>query len=560
MTLLTTTVSITYNGVPPQDTFVFNFRVDQKEDLNVIFDGVTQSQGDWEFGDPIHDPGNPAGGTVVLNDPLIAATVVTLARLVPPTQEVDYQPFDAFPAETHEGALDKITMLIQQGDDATKRSIRFPLGDKTTPTTPSVAVRANKYLKFNPDGSVGVVDAVPLDDAVATITIRQDGSSGSPVMLGIDASDANNPELFVQPTNVQNGLVQLVDGKIPPEVFTVQGVNTLGAFRGDDECPKNEDIVGTPPYVCTPGADYRSPTELFGGPFNNGDIYVITMGEAGDPSPPLSGSINMQADDQTDTTSPIAVEKGDGILYLERQTQPNGHEIYEGWYHWPRLTEVGDASDIVFDDAALDYFLGANVQAAISAGDSSLGNLITALVDTELPKKLDKPIPSATDNNICIFTGNNAADGGESIQEIKDYVDAAVASALNNTHPIGSYFIGPNPNGTITGTWVSVEDVMLIGASATYPTDSTGGSADAIIPSHNHVFSGNVLPAHHHTWAGQSLGSKTTGSSSPIVPGTSNTSSVSAGTPSGSISTIGESVTGKNLPPYKSVPIWQRAA
>ena len=58
--------------------------------------------------------GNALGGNVTLDTPLAADTSVTLLREIAETQETDYQPFDAFPAESHEAALDKLTMITQQ--------------------------------------------------------------------------------------------------------------------------------------------------------------------------------------------------------------------------------------------------------------------------------------------------------------------------------------------------------------------------------------------------------------------------------------------------------------
>ncbi len=112
MTLLTTVSEIAYIGQAGQTVFPYTFRVDQKDDMTVLLDGVVLDQGRWS----ITDLGEAGGGNVVLDteDPPIItqSTVVGLVRLVDPTQEVDYQPFDAFPAETHERALDKLTMLV----------------------------------------------------------------------------------------------------------------------------------------------------------------------------------------------------------------------------------------------------------------------------------------------------------------------------------------------------------------------------------------------------------------------------------------------------------------
>lgn len=62
----------------------------------------------------ISGAGNPSGGSLhfVVERPL--GYSILIARNVPATQLTNYQPNDDFPAESHERALDKLTMLIQQ--------------------------------------------------------------------------------------------------------------------------------------------------------------------------------------------------------------------------------------------------------------------------------------------------------------------------------------------------------------------------------------------------------------------------------------------------------------
>ncbi|MFV2058753.1 MAG: hypothetical protein ACC707_20000, partial [Thiohalomonadales bacterium] len=150
MTVLTTTSDISYNGSAGQTAFAYNFRVDEKTDMVVTLDTVPVSQNDFTM----TGLGSALGGTVTLTTPLILSAVVVLARQLDPTQEVDYQPFDPFPAETHEGALDKLTMLIQGNNASVARSLRFPVGDNANPILPDVANRNSKYLAFDALGEV----------------------------------------------------------------------------------------------------------------------------------------------------------------------------------------------------------------------------------------------------------------------------------------------------------------------------------------------------------------------------------------------------------------------
>jgi microcystin-dependent protein len=110
-------------------------------------------------------------------------------------------------------------------------------------------------------------------------------------------------------------------------------------------------------------------------------------------------------------------------------------------------------------------------------------------------------------------------------------------------------------DGSTTFKLPSFQNRMPIGAGSTYSANTTGGSADAIVPSHSHTFSGDALPAHNHTipygtgfFGGGGSNGIEAGSSRPSYP--LGNSSVSGGTPSGTISTAGVSATNANLPPY----------
>jgi len=128
MTVSTTTNKIIYNGLIGQTIFAYNFRVDQKENMEVYLAGTIIPDGDWT----IDGLGDAGGGNVTLNAALTVDQTVTLLRDVSETQEVDYQPFDAFPAETHEGALDKLTMLVQQMQEQVSRSPQLPVDSTLT--------------------------------------------------------------------------------------------------------------------------------------------------------------------------------------------------------------------------------------------------------------------------------------------------------------------------------------------------------------------------------------------------------------------------------------------
>ncbi len=91
-----------------------------------------------------------------------------ISRAVARTQAVDYTLFDSFPADTHEAALDKLTMLAQDGDGKFNRALRQPNGDATAiDYLPPKVTRASMYLGFDSDGDPVALDA-PTDTALTT--------------------------------------------------------------------------------------------------------------------------------------------------------------------------------------------------------------------------------------------------------------------------------------------------------------------------------------------------------------------------------------------------------
>lgn len=72
--------------------------------------------------------GNQAGGSITMIAAPAVGIQIIIDRSVPATQETDYVENDPFPAESHERALDKLTMLVQQGYNVLSRALLRPIG------------------------------------------------------------------------------------------------------------------------------------------------------------------------------------------------------------------------------------------------------------------------------------------------------------------------------------------------------------------------------------------------------------------------------------------------
>lgn len=151
--------------------------------------------------------------------------------------------------------------------------------------------------------------------------------------------------------------------------------------------------------------------------------------------------------------------------------------------------------------------------------------------------------------------------------EINDlYTTTELNALLEALYPVGAIYIGTNPTGALPGVWTALEDVMLMGASTTYPAGSTGGNKNAVLIEHNHGGSTGGAGQHRHdVTLPRSGGDGGAGASEQFKDGTltetfTNATSLVANhvhsiTTSGTTNGVNA-----NLPPYLAVTMWQRAS
>lgn len=106
-----------------------------------------------------------AGGTLTLTGASVNGATLRIRRATPRTQQANYVDNDSFPAESHEQALDRLTLVAQEIDAATSdlqdRAVLVPLGEIAL-TLPGNAARRGKVLGFDAGGA-GI--AIELGDA-----------------------------------------------------------------------------------------------------------------------------------------------------------------------------------------------------------------------------------------------------------------------------------------------------------------------------------------------------------------------------------------------------------
>ena len=204
MTVSTTNNRINQVADGIEVSFIYDYIVNNASHMFPYLDNVVQTAGFT-----VNGVGNPTGGDVTFDVAPANDVIVTLQRVVPLTQLVDYLPYDPFPAETHEGALDKLTLQLQQVSDEISRAIK---ADVTTAAGVSYTLpipEAGSFLQWNitEDGFINV-NIADLGDLVVTTPYTE------LFLTAVDAAAARTTLEVYSDTEVYNKAE--VDGLIQP--------------------------------------------------------------------------------------------------------------------------------------------------------------------------------------------------------------------------------------------------------------------------------------------------------------------------------------------------------
>lgn len=161
MTVSTTESRIGYNGNGATTAFAFPYRflVDADLVVTLVRADTTQVVQTLNTDYTVTGAGDDAGGTVTMVVPPATGQQLVIVRDVPLTQETDYISGDPFPAESHERALDKLTMISQRLNNLISRSIRLSDADLLVTSTILPAPSPGSSLIWNLTGT-GLVNGV----------------------------------------------------------------------------------------------------------------------------------------------------------------------------------------------------------------------------------------------------------------------------------------------------------------------------------------------------------------------------------------------------------------
>ena len=179
MTISSTTTKNSHSGNGTQHQFAYGFKIFADGDLTVIVRASTGTETVKVLNTDyiVTNAGNANGGNILFKfntgnssdahfsssdkRPQSGETVV-IRRNLTLTQGTDYVENDPFPAESHENALDRITMIAQQLQEAIDRSLKISRTNTMTNTEFTVGAtdRANKILSFDSAGEITITTAI----------------------------------------------------------------------------------------------------------------------------------------------------------------------------------------------------------------------------------------------------------------------------------------------------------------------------------------------------------------------------------------------------------------
>jgi len=192
MTYVDTSQRDEYTATSGQTVFAYTFRILANTHIKVYQEGslltITTHY-------TVSGVGDAGGGNVTLVTGATLDDTIILIRDTPDDQNTDYTASGIFPAESHETALDKLTMRGQDLNEKLIRSLKFAitslLNDIAAPEGTSASDRGGKVWAWNSAGTALELVAATSVDAVSVIAVKGDivqgDASGDAEKLAIGA-------------------------------------------------------------------------------------------------------------------------------------------------------------------------------------------------------------------------------------------------------------------------------------------------------------------------------------------------------------------------------------
>ena len=191
-----------------------------------------------------------------------------------------------------------------------------------------------------------------------------------------------------------------------------------------------------------------------------------------------------------------------------------------------------------------------NNTSLLGSGNISIQGGGTVTVDDSLSTASTNPVQ----NKVITGALNGKANSSHT------HLSSDVTDLIDVIYPVGSIYMSVSnvsPSTLFGGTWEKIKDTFLLASGDVYTNGATGGSANAVVVSHNH----NIYD--DYNFVGKLQSNSASNKRVSVPTSGSNYAYVSSASVFGNFGTTkssGESGTGKNMPPYLAVNVWKRTA
>ena len=197
MTISSATAKSQHDGNDSSTVFAVGFWHILDEDVQVV---LTDSSGVETVQTitthyTLSGAGNPAGGNVTMVAAPATGEVLTITRNVTLDQSVDYVTGDNFRSETHEQALDRLTMQVQELQEKIDRCVKAPVSeDIGVPFTSEFPARANRFDSLLGFDATGMIELSGLGVIIGANTITF--NNGEAWFKIVGSASAKTVELY----------------------------------------------------------------------------------------------------------------------------------------------------------------------------------------------------------------------------------------------------------------------------------------------------------------------------------------------------------------------------
>ena len=239
MTVTNTTARNQYTATAGQTVFAYTFEVYDKDDLVVLQNSTTLSEGSNYT---VSGVGNDSGGNITLVVGAAAGDVITIYRDMALERTTDYQNSGDFLAAEVNEDFDRLWLAIQQNATTDSRSVRKPVLDldSINMELPVASGRSHRLLGFD---STGAVEAVDYLKAQEVTILTEDTFTGDGTTTAFTLSTAPVTGRLLQITI--DGIMQAISSyTLSGLVVTFSEAPPFNAAIEVRKFIRNSDVIG----------------------------------------------------------------------------------------------------------------------------------------------------------------------------------------------------------------------------------------------------------------------------------------------------------------------------